>query len=57
MMEQAKKIPQRSEIAPEDKWAIEDLYPTDEAWEEDLAALEGEREKLSAFAGRREKSV
>lgn len=52
MMEQAKKIPQRSEIAPEDKWAIEDLYPTDEAWEQDLTALEEEREKLSAFAGR-----
>ena len=36
----------------EDKWAIEDLYPTDEAWEQDLTALEGEKEALSAFAGR-----
>ena len=31
-MSEMKKIPQRSEIAQEDKWAIEDLYATDEVW-------------------------
>ena len=30
-MSEMKKIPQRSEIAQEDKWAIEDLYATDGA--------------------------
>ena len=35
------KIRQRSEIPEEDKWAIEDIYPSDEAWEADLVkALE-----------------
>ena len=31
------KIRQRCEIPEEDKWAVEDIYPSDEAWEEDLA--------------------
>ena len=38
-MEEIKKIPSRDQIPAEDKWAIEDLYPTDEAWEAELAAL------------------
>ena len=33
------KIRQRHEIPAEDKWAIEDLYATDEAWEAELATL------------------
>ena len=51
-MEQIKKIPQRGEIAREDKWAVEDMYPSDEAWEADLKALETEGEALAAFAGK-----
>lgn len=51
-MEQIKKIPQRSEIAQEDKWAVEDLYPSDEAWGADLKVLESEGEALAAFAGK-----
>ena len=35
-MSETKKIPQRSDIAPADQWAIEDLYATDEAWSADL---------------------
>ena len=30
-MAEIKTIPQRSELSPADKWAIEDLYATDEA--------------------------
>ena len=51
-MEEVKKIPQRSEIPAEDKWAIEDLYATDEAWEKELATLNGDSAALAAFAGR-----
>jgi len=51
-MEEVTKIRKRSEIPAEDKWAIEDLYPTDEAWEETLATLEGDKEALSGYAGR-----
>ena len=45
------KIRQRSEIPEEDKWAVEDIYPSDEAWEEDLVKLEAEEGPLVAFAG------
>ena len=51
-MSEMKKIPARSEIAKEDTWAIEDLYPTDEAWEQELATLEADKETLASFAGR-----
>ena len=51
-MEEIKKIPERSEIAPEDKWAIEDLYPSDEAWEAELKKLAEDQDALAAFAGK-----
>jgi len=46
------KIKQREEIAHEDKWAIEDLYLNDEAWEASFATLSEDKEKLASFAGR-----
>ena len=51
-MEELNKIPERSEIAPEDKWAIEDLYATDDAWEAELATLEEDKTLAPKFAGR-----
>ena len=51
-MSENKKIPARSELAVEDTWAIEDLYPTDEAWEVELATLDGDKEALCSYAGR-----
>ena len=52
---ESKKIPARSEIAVKDTWAIEDLYASDEAWEQDLAVLEQEKCELAAYAGRFQK--
>ena len=46
------KILQRSEIALEDTWAIEDLYASDEAWEAELATLGDDKTKLESYAGR-----
>ena len=46
------KILQRSEIALEDTWAIEDLYPSDEAWEAELSTLDADKKKLESYAGR-----
>ena len=46
------KIRKRSEIPVEDTWAIEDLYSTDEAWEEDLKTLEADREMLASYEGK-----
>ncbi len=36
-MAETKKIPERCEVAEQDKWAIHDIYATDDLWEEDLA--------------------
>ena len=46
------RIRKRNEIPVEDTWAIEDMYPSDEAWEQELASLEQEKQELSAFDGR-----
>jgi len=46
------KIRNRSEIPVEDTWATEDMYPSDAAWEQELATLDGDKQVLSSFAGR-----
>ena len=51
-MEEIKKIPQRNEIAVEDTWATEDLYPSDEAWASQLPTLEEDKNYILTFAGR-----
>ena len=51
-MDEVKRIPCREEIPEADKWAIEDLYATDEAWEEDLKTVAADQEKLASFAGK-----
>ena len=50
-MEQT-KIRSREEIPQEDKWAIEDLYPTDEAWAEALATIAEDEAYLASFNGK-----
>jgi len=51
-MEQTNVIRQRDQIPAEDKWAIEDLYATDEAWEQELATVAEDQAYLASFAGR-----
>ncbi len=51
-MEKNNRIPCREEIAQEDKWAVEDLFPSDEAWEASLATVAQDQEHLSGFAGK-----
>lgn len=51
-MAEMKKIRQRCEIPTEYKWALEDLYATDEAWEAELTAVSEEGSKLTRFAGK-----
>ena len=46
------KIRKRSEIPVEDTWALEDLYATDEAWEQELATLSEDEKVLTSFAGK-----
>lgn len=51
-MSETTKIRKRSEIPVEDTWAIEDLYATDEAWEQELATLAEDEKILTSFAGK-----
>ena len=46
------KIRSRSQIPVEDTWALEDLYPSDEAWERELGSLSEDQTFLASFAGR-----
>ena len=50
-MEETKKIRTRAEVPVEDTWAVEDLYPSDAAWEEALNEIVANKDKLSAYAG------
>ena len=45
-------IKKRSEIAFEDTWATEDLFPSDQAWEEALEELSKIESTLTAYCGR-----
>jgi oligoendopeptidase F len=47
----AKKIPERNELAEADKWALEDLYPTNEAWQQDLETMKSLSNEMSGYAG------
>ena len=47
----SERIPQRCDIPEKDKWAIEDIYPTDAAWEQDLAKARGYAEKIASYKG------
>jgi len=51
-MDDTKRIRNREEIPQEDKWALEDLYATDAAWEEDLKSVEADQAYLASFAGK-----
>lgn len=47
----SERIPQRQEIAAENKWSIEDIYATDELWEADYAKAKGFAEKIASYKG------
>lgn len=51
-MERTNTIRNRQDIPEQDKWAIEDLYATDEAWEQELATLAADQEALAGYAGK-----
>ena len=46
------EIRKRSDIPVADKWATEDMYINDQAWEDELATLEQDKDALAAFAGK-----
>ncbi len=46
-----KKIPKRSEVEKQYTWALEDMFATDELWEESFNSSRGYLEKLAAYEG------
>ena len=51
------RIPKRSEVPEQFKWALEDIYATDEKWAEDLQKLKAMHERIAAFKGRLSESA
>lgn len=45
-------VPVRSDVAREETWALEDVFPSDAAWEEAFAAADAGLAALPPFAGR-----
>ena len=51
-MSNSETIRARDQIPQEDTWALEDLYPSDESWEQALSALSARQSEAAAFAGK-----
>jgi len=47
-----KKLPLRSEIPVEDTWRLEDIFATDEIWEEEFNAVKSLLPKVEEFKGK-----
>lgn len=47
----AKKIPERNELPECDKWKLEDLYSSDEAWQAELETAKALSDQLASYAG------
>ncbi|MDP4089814.1 MAG: oligoendopeptidase F [Bacillota bacterium] len=51
-MAEAKKVKTRDEISERDKWDINKIYASDEAWEQDFKALKEEALQLKNYVGK-----
>ena len=56
-MSEEKRTPSRNEVEEKYKWAINDIYATDEAWADDLEKLKGYIEKIPTYKGRLSESA
>jgi oligoendopeptidase F len=52
MAEQTKSLPKRSEIPVEEKWNLEDIFATDDAWEEKFKEIKEMIPQLSRYQGK-----
>ena len=50
-MSEEKRTPKRNEVDEKFKWAINDIYASDELWNKDLEKLKGYIEKLPTYKG------
>ncbi|HHT48450.1 MAG TPA: oligoendopeptidase F [Firmicutes bacterium] len=51
-MNQDQALVQRAEVPVEYRWQLEDLYPTTEAWEEDLKTVEALADEFVSYQGK-----
>ena len=51
-MSDSNAIRERRDIPREDTWALEDLFPSDDAWQQALDRVMGKEETIQGFAGR-----
>ena len=51
-MPETKKIPKRSEAEKQYTWATEDMFASDEKWEEALAEMSSMPDRLAAYKGK-----
>ncbi|MDA7026106.1 oligoendopeptidase F [Bacillus sp. CLL-7-23] len=49
---QTKKLPARSEVNEADTWRLEDIFPSDDAWNREFQAVKDQLPKLSEFKGK-----
>ncbi|WP_164669459.1 oligoendopeptidase F [Virgibacillus doumboii] len=52
MAKATKELPKRSEIPEELTWKLEDIFATDEKWEEELASLKNDIPSIEKFQGK-----
>lgn len=52
-----KRLPARSEIQVDDTWRLEDIFETDEAWEQEYEAIKALLPKASEYQGRLSESA
>lgn len=53
----SERVPERSEIAAENKWSINDIYASDEAWEAEFTKAQTFSEKIASYNGELRKSA
>ena len=46
---EASKLPARSEVPAESRWKLEDIYPTDAAWQTDFERLKPLSQKIASY--------
>lgn len=51
MANEGSRIPKRSEVSPDNKWKLEDIYPSMDLWEEDYKEVKSLASKLSEYKG------
>ncbi len=56
-MSSVKKLPKRTEIDPNFKWKLEDIYETDSLWESDFLKVKDLAKKIVEFKGTLNKSA